>query len=63
MDKRIVNAIAVVVTVVWAASFIADIVLRDYDPSPYLHFIFAMIVGSAFGTKFLNRGEGNGTSK
>lgn len=58
MDKRLVNAIGIVVTTVWALSFLADVVMKDYDPSPYVHFAMMVIVGSAFGTKFLQgRGE------
>lgn len=49
MDKRVVNAIAIVVTCVWAVSFLADIAMKTYEPSPYIHVIMMAVAGAAFG--------------
>lgn len=56
MDPRLVNAIAGLVSVAWAASLVADIIPSlDYDPSPYIHLIMMVVVGAAFGTKAVMR--------
>ena len=52
------TAIALVVTIVWAASFLADIVVKDYDPNPLVHFIMLAVVGAAFGHSVLRNGKG-----
>jgi hypothetical protein len=51
--------IAVVVTVVWAISFLADIVpALNYEPSPYIHLAFMLVLGGLFGASFVGRGDG-----
>ncbi len=55
MSNRTINGIAIVVTAVWAVSFIADIALSSYEPSPYLHVIMMMVAGAAFGTNIVRR--------
>lgn len=52
--------IAVVVTVVWAASFIADIFIKDYDVNPLVHFLMMVVAGAAFGHGFLKNGKEKG---
>lgn len=52
------TAIAIVVTIVWAASFLADIVVKDYDPNPLVHFVMLAVVGAAFGHSVLKNGKG-----
>lgn len=52
-DKRIVNAIAILVSAVWAVSFIADIVLDSYSPSPFVHLAMMTVVGAAVGHGFV----------
>lgn len=44
---------AVVITMVWMASFLADIVVHNYDPSPFLHMIMMGLAGAIFGRSFL----------
>lgn len=48
MDKRVSNAIAIVVTAVWTISFLADIALRKYDPPASVHAIMMIVAGAAF---------------
>lgn len=55
MDHKTTNIIALVVTGVWALSFIADIILTSYEPSPYLHAIMMTVAGAAFGGSLLKK--------
>lgn len=48
MDRRVSNLIALVVTAVWAASFLADIALKSYEPPASLHAIMMVVAGAAF---------------
>jgi hypothetical protein len=45
--------VALIVTIVWAASFVADIFISSYDPSPFIHLAMMTIVGAIFGKNFL----------
>ena len=55
----VVNGIATVVTLVWAASFVADVMLETYNPPGQIHMIMMGIVGSLFGFQIMNRnGDG-----
>lgn len=56
-SSRLVNAIAILISVVWTVSFIADIVVADYDPSPFVHLAMMAVVGAAFGHTLITRGE------
>lgn len=63
MDRRITNAIAIVITLVWAASFLADIFIPRYDVSPFVHMIMMGLAGAIFGKSFISGSNGNGNSK
>lgn len=58
MDRHVSNAIAGVVTFVWAASFIADIALAEYSPSPFVHMIMMGLAGATFGQGFIKTMNG-----
>lgn len=49
MDKRIVNAIAIVAIVLWAVSFILDAMIATYDPPASVHIVMMTVAGAAFG--------------
>lgn len=51
----VANAIVVLVTLVWAVSFSADIMVRDYSPPTNVHTSFLVILGVIFGGQFLGR--------
>lgn len=51
LSERMTAAIAVVVTVAWAASFVVDILIADYDPPPSVHALMVIIVGAIFGAQ------------
>jgi hypothetical protein len=54
-DRKIVNGIAILVSFVWAVSFIFDIVLPGYDPSPFIHLAMMTVVGAAVGHGFISQ--------
>lgn len=56
-DKRLVNAIAILVSLVWAASFICDIFIPGYNPSPFIHLAMMTVVGAAVGHGFIRGGN------
>lgn len=56
-DKRLINAIAILVSTVWALSFVADIFLKGYDPSPFVHLSMMTVVGAAVGHGFIKGGD------
>lgn len=61
LSSRVATIIALTVTAVWAASFIADFMVKDYDPNPLVHFIMMGVAGAVFGHGFLKNGKnGNG---
>lgn len=41
--------IAMVVTVVWAASFVADLAVKGYDPPGAIHVAMLAVVGFFYG--------------
>lgn len=55
-SASIANGIAMVVTLVWAASFAADVLVADYDPNPLIHTIMLAVVGGAVGHSILKNG-------
>lgn len=49
----------VVVTGLWATSFLVDIFRTDYSPPPSVQSAFLAVLGVAFGTGLI-KGAGNG---
>lgn len=43
------------VTTIWALSFIADIIIADYSPSPYIHMAMMAVLGALFGREVLGK--------
>lgn len=58
-DKQ-AERIGYLVAFVWGVSFIADIAIKDYDPSPFIHAMMMTVVGALFGRKILGT---NGDAK
>lgn len=56
-DRRLVNGIAILVSSVWAVSFICDILIKAYDPSPFIHLAMMTVVGAALGHGFIKGGD------
>lgn len=40
---------------IWSLSFIADIVLDAYSPSPFIHMAMMSVLGALFGKEILGR--------
>lgn len=53
VNARVRTAIALIITTVWAGSFVADIVVADYTPSPFLHMIMIGLAAAVFGSNFV----------
>lgn len=51
LSPLVVNIIAIVVTVIWATSFIADILVESYQPPTSIHVAFMVILGGIFGVQ------------
>lgn len=47
MDAKLTRIIVLSVTAVWVLSFVADIFLPAYDPSPFVHISMMAVVGAA----------------
>lgn len=60
MKIGLTELLAAVVATVWAVSFLADIFLTSYDPSPFLHLLMMTVVGSIFGQRFVKKENGDG---
>jgi hypothetical protein len=55
LSQNVVNAVAVVVTIVWGISFIADILVPDYIPPTNVHMALMVVLGGVFGSQFIKR--------
>lgn len=55
LTPYVINGIAIVVTIVWAASFVADVSLGRYNPPGQIHMVMLGIVGSIFGFQIVHR--------
>lgn len=44
---------------VWLASFIADVTLTAYHPSPFIHTAMMAVLGALFGNEVLGRNKGD----
>jgi hypothetical protein len=59
-QKTFALVLAYTITLVWAVSFIADIVLGDaWEPSPYVHLALMGAAGWAFGPAVMDRMKGD----
>lgn len=54
MNRKTTTVIAYIITAVWAVSFMADIILTSYEPSPYIHAIMMVVAGSMFASTTKN---------
>jgi hypothetical protein len=55
LSQSVVNAVAVVVTIVWGISFVADILIPDYVPPTNVHMALMVVLGGVFGSQFIKR--------
>lgn len=57
VNPWVINGIAVVVTIIWAASFVVDMLSIDYAPPVGIHVVFTTVVGSIFGYQLVSGKE------
>ena len=57
--SRIRERIAYIITGVWVVSFLADVFLPAYEPSPYVHVAMMSVAGWLFAAPLVRR-NGNG---
>lgn len=55
LSQSVVNAVAVVVTVVWGISFVADILIPAYTPPTNVHMALMVVLGGVFGSQFIRK--------
>jgi hypothetical protein len=55
LSQSVVNAVALVIVAMWAASFLADIFIRAYVPPTQIHLALMVVLGGVFGSQFLQR--------
>lgn len=60
MNTKLVNALAIVITVVWAVSFILDATIVRYDPPESVHALMLIVAGAAFTGTIIKTRNGNG---
>ncbi len=58
LTPLVTNSIALIVTFIWAGSFITDILRADYHPPTAIHVAFMMVLGSVFGLQIFNGRDG-----
>lgn len=51
MPKALANSIVILVSIVWAANFVASVFLPEYQTDSTLNFVFMTIVGGALALK------------
>lgn len=62
-NNKVATILASVITGAWATSFIVDIVVKDYDPSPSVHALMMMVAGAVFGEGLIKTRNGTTSSK
>lgn len=56
LSPGVVNTIALIVTVVWGAGFIADIALPSYNAPSQTTTVLLALIGALFGSNLLGKG-------
>lgn len=56
-SRWLVAGIAILVSVVWTVSIIADIFVQGYDPSPFVHMAMMAVVGAVVSHGFIKGGD------
>lgn len=61
-DPHLRTTIALVVTIAWTVSFVADILIPEYDPPGSVGTLMLLVAGALFGEGVV-RGVKNGNDK
>lgn len=62
-DQQIATILAIVITVVWAISFIVDIIVLEYNPSASVHALMMIVAGAVFGEGLIKTRNGGSSDK
>lgn len=62
-NNRIATLLAIVITAAWAISFLVDIVVKEYEPSPSVHALMMIVAGAVFGEGLIRNRNGKSTSE
>lgn len=60
IPRQLASAIIVLVSLVWAANFIAQFIVDNYRPDVTLNGVFMAIVGGALALSRKDKGNGSG---
>jgi hypothetical protein len=60
IPRQLASAIIVLVSLVWAANFIAQFIVDNYRPDVTLNGVFMAIVGGALALSRKDKGGGDG---
>jgi hypothetical protein len=55
LSQGVVNLVAMVVVLVWATGFVADILIEKYVPPSEVHLALMVVLGGVFGAQFLRK--------
>lgn len=53
ISPRMRNGIALVITTVWAGSFVADVTLASFETSPFIYMTMLGLAAAIFGSGFV----------
>lgn len=62
-NNKVATGLAIVITIVWAISFIVDVLVKGYDPPASVHALMMMVAGAVFGEGLLKTRKGNGAGR
>jgi hypothetical protein len=57
LQRRFVDTLGWLITLVWAVSFILDAIITTYDPPVSIHALMMVVAGAAFGSTLIKRDE------
>lgn len=57
LQRKFVDTLGWLITGAWAASFLLDAAIRDYDPPVSVHALMMVVAGAAFGSSLIHRGD------
>lgn len=60
---RLTSTVGYVITMVWAASFLADVIVTNYNPPwPYVSPLMLIVAGALFRDGIVSKKRGNSDS-
>lgn len=53
VSAKVKNGVAIVITACWAGGIAADMLLKDFELSPFVYSTMLALAGSIFGSSFV----------